>query len=82
MKTEGNGTGMEEKKLELIIRECYASALEASAKMRERMAVNAETGDPMLVVQAKLQLKEREQAADRIRTVCIRHGFNLEKKEE
>lgn len=66
-----------EQELKQIIRECYAVQIEAANRMKERKAINVETGDTMLACLDGLRIKEREQAAERVRTVCIRHGFDL-----
>lgn len=66
-----------EKELRLLLREIYADAMEQVRKAQEDMERHSVKGRPDMVVEARMHLVERERAANRIRTLFIKHGFNF-----
>ena len=66
-----------EKELRLLLREIYADAMEQVHKAQEDMERHSVHGRPDMVVEARMHLVERERAANRIRTLFIKHGFNF-----
>ena len=65
-----------------IIREIYADALETVERTKERQKEFTERGDAWSSAIYGDKVAERERAANRIRSVCIRHGFDPAKDYE
>lgn len=65
-----------EKELELLIRTIYADAVEQAERTKEKLRDAVSRGDIATMRLYKAQLNERERAEQRIRYICLDHGFD------
>ena len=65
-----------EKELALLIRTIYADAVEQEERTKEKLRDAVSRGDIATMRLYKAQLHERERAENRIRSICLDHGFD------